>query len=203
MNASDEDERREKLRALEKMRGQPAAQPPVAAKPPSEGNNQRGAKLRELLQQRRQGGNAGNAQQAGGGGMLLRALAERGGAGAGGNRPGGGGGGEFLRIALAKRGGGGQQGLSMGPDAKGAGAGNRGQLLRRIMEARQNREGGGQPNQVAEQLSELQNRVLQLTEEVERLRASQGGQPAAAAKDAAANPKKAERAAPKMGRDKT
>lgn len=69
--------------------------------------------------------------------------------------------------------GGARQVLGGGGDA---GGGNRGMLLRRSLEARQNCGGGGQsdqPDQYAQQLSELQSRVNQLTEEVERLRASQ------------------------------
>jgi uncharacterized small protein (DUF1192 family) len=195
MTESDEDQRRERLRALQNMRGQVAGQQAAGAgasqgdKQP-QGDNQRGAGLRALLQ-RRQAGNAGNAQQGGGGGRLLRAaLAERGGgggAGSGGNQGARGGG--LLRAALENRArnnpagaaGGSKlpQGATAGAEGKGAASGNRGQLIRRIMQARR-RDAGGQPSQYAQQLSELHNRVHQLTEEVERLRANQAAQTTAA-----------------------
>jgi hypothetical protein len=233
MTESDEDQRRERLRALQNMRGQVAGQQAAGAgasqgdKQP-QGDNQRGAGLRALLQ-RRQAGNAGNAQQGGGGGWLLRAaLAERGGgggAGSGGNQGARGGG--LLRAALENRArnnpagaaGGSKlpQGATAGAEGKGAASGNRGQLIRRIMQARQYRDAGGQPSQYAQQLSELHNRVHQLTEEVERLRANQAA-PTTAASQTSANagakePKKhspasgttekAERQAPTPGKTET
>ena len=114
MSTSEEEQRRERLRALREIKEQAANSPPraVVATPtsgaatPSPDGNQRGAKLRELLQ-RRQAANPGGEQA--GGGTLLRALAERGGLGGGGGLGGaggglgGGGGGGFLRQALANR----------------------------------------------------------------------------------------------------
>jgi hypothetical protein len=195
MNASDEEQRREKIRALEQLRGQSTPQLAAVAKPssPSGSNNQRGAKLRELLRQR-QAGNTENSQKAGGG-MLLRALAAGGGGGAKGEQSlaggaGGAGGGALLR-ALANRGGGGglgNQGGGLG--GKGTGAGNRGELIRRLIQARQNRDGGGAPSQAdsyAQQLAELQNQVKQLTDEIERLRAERSGATVAAPLDAPAS----------------
>jgi hypothetical protein len=60
-------------------------------------------------------------------------------------------------------------------------AGNRGMLLRHFLQARQNSgAGGAESGEYALQLSELRDRVQELTEELERLRASQAVQPAAA-----------------------
>lgn len=87
-------------------------------------------------------------------------------------------------------------------------------LLQRILQAQQNRDGGAavaESGQYAQQLSELQNRVHELTEEVERLRANQATQPSAATPPAvagtakmepAANSEKVERAVPKSEKDK-
>ena len=172
MTASDEEQRRERLRALQNMRGQVAGQQAADAGASegdkrSQSDNQRGPNLRALLQRRR-ADNAGNAKEAGGAGSLLRELAGRGGGGG-------------LRAALVNRArnnsagaaGGSmlQQGATAGTEGKGAGFGNRGELIRRIIQARQNRDAGGQVSQYAQQLSELHNRVHQLEEEVERLRA--------------------------------
>jgi hypothetical protein len=197
MGSSEEDERREKLRTLEQMRGQRET-PTTVARPSSEASGPRGAKLRELLQQRRQGPNARGAGGAqGGGGMLLRALAQRGVGGAAGKQGDGGGGGGLLRMALANRannpgnaGGLTDRARSGGPEGKAAQPGNRAQLLRRFMKARQDRE-GGKPGESAQQISDLESRVKQLTEEVERLRAERADQPAAAERPGSAATKAA------------
>ena len=154
MNANEDEQRRKRLRELQKMREQVTRQRGAGVgtsspdnNPQPRGDGQRGAKLRELLQ-RRQAANAGNAQQPAGG-RLLQVLAGRARGGAG--------------------------GMAARPDGKAANPGDRGMLLRRIMQARQNRD-GGEPAQYEQQLSELQNRVDQLTAEVERLRADKAGQ---------------------------
>jgi uncharacterized small protein (DUF1192 family) len=202
--SDDEEQRRERLRALQKMRDQVPAPRVAGAGAPSQGNNPRGAKLRELLE-RRQASNAQNPQQAGGG-RLLQALAGRAGGGVGGNQGAGGG---LLRMALANRGrssaddAGGIATPSANPLRKDADPGNRAMILRRIMQARQNRS-EGQPSQHDQQLSELQDRVHQLTEEVERLRAEKAAQETAKdKKKMPAQGKKADRSAPKTTNDKT
>jgi uncharacterized small protein (DUF1192 family) len=102
-----------------------------------------------------------------------------------------------------------EQALLAGPPD--GGRGNRALLLGRILQARQNRA-GGEPNQHARELAELQNRVQRLTEEVERLRASQPGErptkkhatiAADAKKGAAANRAKPGRGAAKTEKGKT
>ena len=147
------------------------------------GNTPPVASAGEVLQ-RRPAVNTGTAPRAGGG-MLLRALAQSAGEGAGGNNPNRG---ALLRMALANRtrndpagaaGTDDEQALGAGPAGQGARIGNRGMLLRQIIQARRNRA-VGQPNNDAQELLELQNRVQQLTEEVERLRANQAEQAPAA-----------------------
>jgi hypothetical protein len=174
MTASDEEQRRERVRALQKMREQVPSQPVLDAATLSQNNNERGRRLRELLQ-RRQGANAASVQQPGGE-RLIQALAGRAGRGVGKNNVASGG--NLLRMMI-------DRGLNspasaigdMGagaakPKASTANPGNRGLLLRRIMQARINYN-EGQPSQYDQQISELQNRVDQLTKEVERLRADE------------------------------
>jgi uncharacterized small protein (DUF1192 family) len=82
-------------------------------------------------------------------------------------------------------------------------------MLRRFMQAQQNRD--SQPGDSARQISELQDRVEQLTEEIARLRANQSAPatagrplpaPPAGASTPTAGAKKAESAAPKKSSDK-
>jgi len=134
----------------------------------AEGQGGRGKLLLRILQNRGDGG-AGNA--AGGQGRALGAEGK------------GAGRGMLLQRILQNRADGGagsavgQQGRALGAEGKGAG---RGMLLQRIRQARNSRAGGAQSGEEAQRLSELQDRVQELTQEVERLRGTQAEQPAAA-----------------------
>lgn len=174
MNADDNERRRQRLRELQQMRGKVASDPAPTEAAAAEGGTERGTKLREMMRRRKARG-AGDTLK--GGGKLLQALAARGGgAGAGADQ-----GRAALREALAKRGQGaaGAAGeATLDAEGKGAG-GDRGAMLRRIMQARQGRE-GGQQGQGARVLVELQNQMRELTEAVERLRADLSGRVIAA-----------------------
>ena len=169
----DERVRREKLRALKELRGQAGFGPEPGSEVRSEDITPRRERVREQLRRRRSDGGENTSQP--GRGRPQRALTEREGIG-GGDRPARG---ARLRQALANRSR--RSRAEVGADqsdepAELAGragmGGNRGMMRRRFSGARQ-KDGTGRSSHDAQALSELQTRVQQLTEEVERLRANQ------------------------------
>ena len=169
----DERVRREKLRALKELRGQAGVGPEPGFEIPSEDVTPRREKVREQLRRRRSDGGENTSQP--GRGRPQRALTEREGID-GAERPARG---ARLRQALANRSRRGR--AEVGADqsdepAESAGragrGGNRGMMRRRFSGARQN-DRAGRLSHDAQALAELQTRVQELAEEVERLRANQ------------------------------
>ncbi len=170
---NDEQVRRQKLRALKELRGQVGVGPEPGSDVPSEDITPRRERVREQLRHRRLAGGENTSQP--GRGRLQRALTEGEGI-SGGDRPARG---ARLREALANRSRHGRAGVGADqsdepaePAGRGGRVGNRGMMRRRFSGARRN-DGAGRSSHDAQALSELQTRVQQLTEEVERLRANQ------------------------------
>ncbi len=200
MTNDNEERRRERLRALKQLRGQVRSQQKPETNVPPEDSNPRRAKLREMQQRRQaEGGDAPRQGKR----KRSQGLAQRRGAGGAGNRPVRG----SLRIAIQHGDdlppGVGDDAFRPGLSGQDAGTGGgvgrlgrRGMLRRRLIQARQHSDVSHSDSDSA-LISALQDRVRQLTEEVERLRASHAALDSSQKQMSPVAPKKTTRRAPK------
>jgi hypothetical protein len=176
MTDDNEERRRARLRALKQLRGQVRSQQKPETNVPPEDINPRRARLREMPQHRQ--AEERDAPRLGGR-KRPQGLGERRGVSGGGNRP-------VRGLLWMAR----QHGDDLSPVAddnaatpalsrqdagEGGGFGRLGKghmLRRRLIQAQQHNDGPQQDTD-SRLVEELQNRVRQLTEEVERLRANQ------------------------------